>query len=88
MFVYNSPNSSGIGESPLNKITLPPNDIELIREYNKKHDYTDWTTMSVNGTSNFIDYEGIIERNNNLPPVYKLGCGPANITTQKGCGVK
>lgn len=36
MLIYNSPNSSGIGESPLNKITLTLNDIELIREYNKK----------------------------------------------------
>ena len=45
--------------------------------------------MNVDGTSNFINNEDIIIRNNTLATdVYRLGCGPANIQYQKGCGIK
>ena len=61
----------------------------LIREYNRQHEYTDWSNMNVDGTSNFINNEDIIIRNNTLATdVYRLGCGPANIQYQKGCGIK
>ena len=36
--------------------------------------------MNIDGTSKFIDSQGIITRNGkNSTNIYKLGCGPANI---------
>jgi len=50
-----------------------------IREYNKTYPYTTWSTMNVDGTSQYIENEGIIEKTNNATSVYKLGCGPLNM---------
>lgn len=76
-----------------NEVTYIAQNINIsdVRKYNQLYAYTDWSNMNADGTSKFIDgVDGkiIIKRNNNLPSVYKLGCGPANITTQKGCGIK
>ena len=34
--------------------------------------------MNLDGTSQFITTEGIVERKTNSTNIYKLGCGPAN----------
>lgn len=52
-------------------------DARNIRTYNKNNSYTSWSNMNIDGTSKYIDNEGVIQRNNGIS-VYKLGCGPAN----------
>ena len=61
------------------KVTYIAGDIEAseVRNYNKNNSYLDWSNMNVDGTSKYIDNEGVIQRNNGIN-VYKLGCGPAN----------
>lgn len=64
-----------------------------IREYNKKNSYTDWTTMDVDGTSDFIESNDMVIRNVKKDSFYKLGCGPANSNPNstlyiKGCELK
>lgn len=40
--------------------------------------YTNWLNMNIDGTSGFIDTEGIVTRGQSLTH-YKLGCGPLNV---------
>lgn len=49
----------------------------LVRDYNKDNPYTSWSNMNIDGTSKYINEEGVIKRNGEVK-YYKLGCGPAN----------
>lgn len=53
-------------------------DLDAIREYTKNNPYTNWYNMYVNGTSSFIEKEGIITRYVDRDSYYALGCGPWN----------
>lgn len=49
-----------------------------VRDYKNNYAYTSWNNMNINGTSNFIEKEGIVERKTDPSNIYKLGCGPLN----------
>ena len=63
-----------------NKATYIAGDIKTkkIRDYNSKNSYASWENMKIDGTSKFIDNEGIIERSSTPGNIYSLACGPAN----------
>lgn len=76
---YNSQNKNPDLTKSFSKVTYIAGDIDAseVRNYNENNSYLDWSNMNVDGTSKYIDNEGVIQRNNGIS-VYKLGCGPAN----------
>lgn len=55
-------------------------DEDEIREYNDEIEYTDWSNMNIDGSSQFIQSSQIIIRNGKITndSFYSLGCGPQN----------
>lgn len=66
-----------------NEVTYYTNGIDLttIREYNDKFNYTNWTDMNINGSSDFIAKNSFLERNSTITnnSFYSLGCGLSNM---------
>ena len=55
-------------------------DEDEIREYNDEIEYTDWSDMNIDGSSQFIHSSQTIIRNGKITndSFYSLGCGPQN----------
>ena len=63
-----------------NKATYVANyvNVNKVRNYTKDNPYTSWNNMNLNGTSQFIENENIVNRLVDRNSFYKLGCGPSN----------
>ena len=55
-------------------------DEDEIKEYNDEIEYTDWSNMNIDGSSQFIQSSQTIIRNGKITndSFYSLGCGPQN----------
>ena len=73
--VANSSLSESFSSKTYSTSVLSKSTIKEIRDYNSNHKYTDWSNMSLDGRSDFIN-NGIIKSENGSTP-YKLGCGPS-----------
>ena len=52
--------------------------VKSIRDYTKNNPYTSWDNMYINGTSSFVEKQGVIKRLVDRNSFYNLGCGPSN----------
>lgn len=52
--------------------------VKSIRDYTKNNSYTSWDNMYINGTSSFVEKQGVIKRLVDRNSFYNLGCGPSN----------